>query len=70
MLICMIIMIIIKGGETMDYEKLGLITDEEMSELSKVETDGVMADTDELKSAAAGGGAAAGSAGGAAAAHM
>lgn len=38
----------------MDYEKLGLITDEEMSELSKVETDGVMADTDELKSAAAG----------------
>jgi len=58
----------------MDYEKLGLITDEEMSELSKVETDGVMADTDELKSAAAGaaagGGAAAGSAGGAAAAHM
>ena len=38
----MIIMIIIKGGETMDYEKLGLITDEEMSELSKVETDGVM----------------------------
>ena len=52
----------------MDYEKLGLITDEEMSELSKVETDGVMADTDELKSAAAG--AAAGSAGGAAAAHM
>lgn len=57
----------------MDYEKLGLITDEEMNELSKVETDGAMGDTDELKSAAgaaAGGGAAAGSAGGAAAAHM
>lgn len=54
-----------KGGENMDYEKLGLITDEEMSELSKVETDGVMGDTDELKSAAAG--AAAG--GGAAAAN-
>jgi len=54
----------------MDYENLGLITDEEMNELSKVETDGVVGDTDELKSAAAGGGAAAGSAGGAAAAHM
>lgn len=58
----------------MDYEKLGLITDEEMSELSKVEADDVKGDTDELKSAAAGaaagGGAAAGSAGGAAAAHM
>lgn len=57
-------------GEDMDYENLGLITDEEMNELSKVETDGVVGDTDELKSAAAGGGAAAGSAGGAAAAHM
>ncbi|MCR4654523.1 MAG: hypothetical protein K5744_12705 [Eubacterium sp.] len=58
----------------MDYENLGLITDEEMNELSKVENDGVVGDTDELKSAAAGaaagGGAAAGSAGGAAAAHM
>lgn len=56
-----------KGGETMDYEKLGLITDEEMSELSKVETDGVMGDTDELKSATAGA-AAGGAAGGAASA--
>lgn len=58
----------------MDYEKLGLITDEEMSEFSEVETDSAMGETDELKSAAlgaaAGGGAAAGSAGGAAAAHM
>lgn len=58
----------------MDYEKLGLITDEEMDELSRAETGEVMGDTDELKSAtagaAAGGGAAAGSAGGAAAAHM
>ena len=58
----------------MDYEKLGLITDEEISEFSEAETDSAMEDTDELKSAAlgaaAGGGAAAGSAGGAAAAHM
>ena len=51
-----------KGGETMDYEKLGLITDEEMSELSKVETDGVMGDTDELKSATAGAASASGAA--------
>lgn len=58
----------------MDYENLGLITDEEMNELSKVETDGVVGDTDELKSAAAGaaagGGAAAGSLGGAAAGYV
>lgn len=63
-----------KGGESMDYEKLGLITEEEMDMFSKAESDEVMADTDTLKSAAAGaaagGGAAAGSAGGAAAAHM
>ena len=58
----------------MDCEKLGLITDEEMSEFSKVEMVNVMGESDELKSAtagaAAGGGAAAGSAGGAAAAHI
>lgn len=63
-----------EGGENMDYERLGLVTNEEIDELSKIETGDAMGDTDKLKSAvaggAAGGGAAAGSAGGAAAAHM